>query len=60
MAPCTIAAAFQRAEARYRQALEAVPLTAVVADIARDATARRKRRIADWIEQHATRAPEPI
>lgn len=51
--PCTIAAAFQRAEAGYRQALSAVPLTDVVAGVAKDATPARKRRIREWIEQNA-------
>ncbi len=54
-APCPIAAAFQRAEAGYRQALDAVPLTDVIADVAKDATAARKRRIGEWIERHASR-----
>jgi len=53
--PCVIAAAFQRAEAGYRQALAAVPLTDLVAGVARDATAARKQRINEWIEQNATR-----
>lgn len=53
--PCTIAAAFQRAEAGYRQALAAVPLTEVIAGVAKDATPARKRRIREWIQQHAAR-----
>ncbi|MEM1437131.1 MAG: Rrf2 family transcriptional regulator [Pseudomonadota bacterium] len=51
--PCPIAAAFQRAEAGYRQALAAVRLTNVVAGVAEDATPARKRRISEWIAQHA-------
>ncbi len=51
--PCPIAAAFQRAEADYRRALAAVPLTDVIAGVAREATSARKRRIRDWIQQHA-------
>jgi len=52
--PCTIAAAFQRAEEGYRQALAAVPLTDVIAGIARNSTSARKRRIVEWVKQHAT------
>lgn len=52
-APCTIAAAFYRAEAGYREALAAVALTDIVAGVADDATPARKRRIRAWIEQHA-------
>ncbi len=51
--PCTIAAAFQRAEEGYRQALSSVPLTNVIAGVARDATPARKRRIVAWLEQCA-------
>ena len=54
-APCAIAAAFYRAEAEYRKALSAVPLTALVAGVAEAATPDRKLRISEWIEQHATR-----
>ncbi len=53
--PCSIAAAFQRAESVYRQALAAVPLTELVEAIAKDTTSTRKQRIGDWIQQHATR-----
>ena len=53
--PCPIAAAFQRAEAGYRQALAAVPLTDVIAGVARDATPARRQRIREWIEQNAAR-----
>ena len=52
---CPIAAVFQRAEAGYREALAAVPLTDVVVAVGRDATAARRRRISEWVEQHATR-----
>ncbi|MDJ0850431.1 MAG: Rrf2 family transcriptional regulator [Myxococcota bacterium] len=51
--PCPIAAAFQRAEAGYRQALAAVTLTDVIAGVAQAATSARKRRIGEWIQQHA-------
>ncbi len=53
--PCVIAAAFQRAEAGYRQALAAVPLTDLVAGVARDAKTARKQRIGEWIQEHASR-----
>ncbi len=53
--PCVIAASFQRAEAGYRQALAAVPLTDLVAGVAQDATTARKQRIVEWIQQNATR-----
>lgn len=52
--PCSIAAAFQRAEAGYRQALAAVPLPSLVDEIAKDATSARKNRIRAWILEHAT------
>ncbi|MEM7413492.1 MAG: Rrf2 family transcriptional regulator [Myxococcota bacterium] len=51
--PCTIAAAFRHAEEGYRQALASVPLTEVVAGVARDATSARKQRIRAWIDQNA-------
>ncbi|MEM9256726.1 MAG: Rrf2 family transcriptional regulator [Pseudomonadota bacterium] len=51
--PCTIAAAFARAEAGYRHSLDTVMLTEVVAGVAQAATPGRKRRIGQWIEQHA-------
>ena len=52
--PCVIAATFHRAEADYRRALAAAPLTDLVAGGARDANAARKQRIKQWIEEHAT------
>lgn len=52
--PCAIAAAFRRAEAGYRQALSAVPLSSLVSNIANDASAARKHRIRDWLREHAT------
>ncbi|MEO1136577.1 MAG: Rrf2 family transcriptional regulator [Pseudomonadota bacterium] len=52
--PCDIAAAFQRAETIYRNALAAVPLTDMVAGATRTATPARKQRIRKWIDQHAT------
>ncbi len=52
--PCDIAAAFQRAEAGYRAALAAAPLSDMVAGGARTATPARKRRIREWIAEHAT------
>ena len=54
--PCTIAAAFQHAEAVYRESLSAVRLPDVVAGIANDATAARKQSILDWVEKHAAHA----
>lgn len=51
--PCAIAAAFQRAEAGYRESLAAVKLTDVIAGVAKDATPERKQRIGQWIERHA-------
>ena len=53
--PCSIAAAFHRAEAGYRQALAAVPLRDLVAGVAEDSTPARRQRIVEWIEEHATR-----
>ncbi len=53
-APCVIAGAFHRAEAVYRQALAAVPLTDLVAGVTRDATKTRKKRITAWIEENAS------
>jgi len=53
-APCEIAAAFHDAEASYRQALNAVPLTELVAKGAEVATPERKRRTQEWIRRHAT------
>ncbi|MEL6979047.1 MAG: Rrf2 family transcriptional regulator [Pseudomonadota bacterium] len=53
--PCAIAAAFHEAESGYRRALAAAPLTELVANITREASAARKQRIAAWIEQHATK-----
>ena len=52
-APCTIAAAFRSAEAGYRTALGKVRLSDVIAGIAQDATDARKRRIGEWVAQHA-------
>lgn len=54
--PCTIAAAFQRAEAGYRDALSGVRLTNLIEGIASDSTAARKQKIITWIEEHAARA----
>ena len=54
-APCVIAGAFHRAEAGYRDALAAVPLTDLVAGVAHDATKARKKRITTWIEENASR-----
>ncbi|MEO1078733.1 MAG: Rrf2 family transcriptional regulator [Pseudomonadota bacterium] len=54
--PCSIAAAFQRAEIGYRETLAAAHLTDVVSEIASDASPERKRRIIEWIEAHAARA----
>ncbi len=51
--PCAIAAAFQRAETSYREALALVPLTQVVSEIAKDASGKRKKRISEWIQQYA-------
>lgn len=53
--PCHIAAAFQHAEAGYRQALAAVPLSALVAGGAQDASDERKQQIKEWLQQNATR-----
>ena len=52
---CVIAAAFHRAEAGYRQALAAVPLTELVAGVIQEATVARKQRMNDWIQVNATR-----
>ena len=52
--PCAIAAAFQRAEAVYRQSLADVPLTDLVAGVAQAATAARKQSMGEWIRKHAT------
>lgn len=54
--PCPIAAAFRRAESGYREALSAVRLTDIVAGVAQEATSARKKRIGEWIEQHASHA----
>ncbi len=54
--PCTIAAAFQRAESGYREALAAVRLTDVIEGVARDSTVARKQRISAWIAQHVAQA----
>ncbi|MEM9624422.1 MAG: Rrf2 family transcriptional regulator [Pseudomonadota bacterium] len=51
--PCTIAAAFQQAEAGYREALAAVRLPEIIAGVARDASASRKQAISDWVRRHA-------
>ena len=53
--PCDIAAAFQKAEAMFRQSLAAVPLTQVVAGATAGATDKRKKEITAWIERYATR-----
>lgn len=53
--PCDIAAAFQRAEVGYRNALAAVPLTDMVAGATKTATPARKQRITEWIKQNATK-----
>ncbi|MEM8768715.1 MAG: Rrf2 family transcriptional regulator [Pseudomonadota bacterium] len=53
--PCTIAAAFQRAESGYREALASVRLPELVEGVARDSKPARKQRISNWIAQHATR-----
>ncbi|MEL7538856.1 MAG: Rrf2 family transcriptional regulator [Pseudomonadota bacterium] len=53
--PCVIAATFRRAEAVYRQTLAAMPLTDVVAGVAKDANSARKQRISAWIQESATR-----
>ena len=50
-----IAAAFLTAERGYREALAAVPLTEIVAGVARDAAEDRKQRIGEWIDLHAGR-----
>lgn len=52
--PCSIAAAFRDAEAQYRDALAAIPLTELVAGIAKAANSERKQNILKWIAQHAT------
>lgn len=51
--PCDIAAAFHNAEAGYRQALAAVPLTDLVAGATKTATQDRRTRIKGWIDAHA-------
>ncbi len=51
--PCPIAAAFRQAEGAYRSALSAVRLTDIIAGVAQEATEARKKRIRDWIGQHA-------
>ncbi|MEM8501259.1 MAG: Rrf2 family transcriptional regulator [Pseudomonadota bacterium] len=53
--PCAIAAEFQKAETVYREALDAISLTSVVANIAEDAPLARKRRITAWINTTATK-----
>ncbi len=52
--PCVIAAAFQNAEAVYRQALAAVPLTDLVAGVAQHSSPARKQRIGEWLQENAT------
>lgn len=51
--PCTIAAAFQDAEAGYRDALAAVPLTDIIAGITQSASPARRKRIQKWIQSNA-------
>ena len=51
--PCTIASAFRGAEDSFRQALAAVSLTEVVAGVANDASATRKKHIREWLQAHA-------
>ena len=51
--PCTIAAAFRDAEKSYREALSAVGLPEVVAGVAKDSSSARKKRIREWIQEHA-------
>ncbi len=55
--PCPIAAAFQRAETGYREALSAVRLTDVIAGVASEATSTRKKHIREWLERNAARLP---
>ncbi len=54
--PCTIAAAFRDAEQTFRDALSAVRLPEIVAGVASDSSAARKKRISAWIEEHAAHA----
>ncbi len=54
--PCTIAAAFNHAEATYREALSAVKLPEVVASVTKDSTVSRQASIRAWIQEHAAYA----
>jgi len=54
--PCDIAAAFQNAEAMFRETLAAVPLTQVVAGATAVATDKRKKEISVWIDRYATKS----
>lgn len=50
---CPIAAAFRDAEAGFRDALDSVRLTHVIAGVAEEASETRKQRIRAWISEHA-------
>ncbi len=50
---CPIAAAFQRAESGYRDALDAVRLTDIIAGVTKEANSTRKKRIREWIARNA-------
>lgn len=53
LSPCKIAASFRDAEASFRQSLNRVLLTELVASIAQDTNSEQKTRITTWIDQHA-------
>ena len=50
---CEIAAAFQNAEAQFRDALSSVSIADVVAGATQTATTARKERIKDWLNTNA-------
>ncbi|MEM6555186.1 MAG: Rrf2 family transcriptional regulator [Pseudomonadota bacterium] len=54
--PCDIAAAFGQAEIAFRDYLRAVPLSLIVSGATAVAVEPRKKRIREWIVEHATQS----
>jgi Rrf2 family protein len=56
--PCHIAAAFTRAEAAWRDALEAITIASLVAEVGADASAGHLGEIMQWFGANVTALPQ--
>jgi Rrf2 family protein len=56
--PCHIAAAFARAEAAWRDALEAITIASLVAEVGSDASAGHLGEIMQWFGANVTALPQ--